>query len=430
MKQILLTLAFSLILVAVPSPAQNIAPTLDSSFLGALGCNELVQSDGYNAVGVTSCDYPAATTFSGADRWNWSGDVGSYYLSFCGYRNSDGTYYPFGDPILPLSGSSDCSWIVGGDNYIYHNGEFFDGSWGTETNWTLVMMTGKDDAFVLGSTGTGPILAKFSGNYIDMNGRILVKPVVGGSVMTRDKAGNIYFASGNQITKYAPASPKKPLKLLYTKSIPNAYIASLYVDQYLDLYVTGTTSGGIPVLYAPQPQPGGGVDSFLTVLSPQGDRIVYSTYLGGSGDDVATGVGGGRVMGTETSYDWDGRHNCPGDTYANCSEFVFVSQFGPFRNSGLPAKLAFGSRKLGVTTSRKLLFKSLGDTPLHVTGVQISGAAYAQKNTCSAPVNPDKKCAITISFTPLSSGEQDGTLVVVSDSLLSPQQVTLTGAGK
>jgi hypothetical protein len=114
MKQILLTFAFSLFLVAVPSPAQNIAPTLDSSFLGALGCNELVQSDGYNAVGVTSCDYPAATTFSGADGWNWSGDVGSYYLSFCGYRNSDGTYYPFGDPILPLSGSSDCSWIAGG----------------------------------------------------------------------------------------------------------------------------------------------------------------------------------------------------------------------------------------------------------------------------------------------------------------------------
>ena len=115
---------------------------------------------------------------------------------------------------------------------------------------------------------------------------------------------------------------------------------------------------------------------------------------------------------------------------ANCSPFVFVSQFGPFRNSSLPAKLAFGSRKVGTTTKKKVLFKNLGDTPLSVTGVQISGAAYAQTNTCKAPVNPDKTCAITVAFTPLSSAEHDGTLIVTSDSLMSPQQVTLTGAGK
>ena len=281
----------------------------------------------------------------------------------------------------------------------------------------------------MGQSPTGPILAKFRRLY-DEDWEVFEKAAVEGNVMIRDRVGNIYIANGNLITKYAAPAEKKPIKLLYTKTIPNASITAMVADQYLNVHVSGTTSGGIPVLYAPQPQPGGGVDSFLTVLSPQGDRIVYSTYLGGSGDDVATGVGGGRVMGTEKSYDWDGRRNCPGDTYANCSEFVFVSQFGPFRNSVLPAKLAFGSHKLGGTISRKVFFKSLGDTPLHVTGVQISGAAYAQRNTCSAPVNPDKKCAITISFTPLSSGEQDGTLVVVSDSLLSPQQVTLSGAGK
>jgi Abnormal spindle-like microcephaly-assoc'd, ASPM-SPD-2-Hydin len=430
MKQILLTLAFSLILVAVPSPAQNIAPTLDSSFMGALGCNKLVQSDGYSAVGVTSCDSPAATTFSGADRWNWSGDVGSYYLSFCGYRNSDGTYYPFGDPILPLSGSSDCHWIAGGYDYVYHNGTFVPGGKGGKTWFSLIMETAKEDAFALGHSPTGPIIAKFRYSVFDDDWEVFEKAVVDGNVMIRDRVGNVYIANGNLITKYAAPAEKKPIKLLYTKTIPNASITAMVADQYLNVYVTGTTSGGIPVLYAPQPQPGGGVDSFLTVLSPQGDRIVYSTYLGGSGDDVATGVGGGRVMGTEKSYDWDGRHNCPGDTYANCSEFVFVSQFGPFRNSSLPAKQAFGSHKVGVTTTRKVLFKNLGDAPLNITGIQVSGAAYAQRNTCTAPVNPDKTCAITISFTPLSSGEQDGTLLVISDSLLSPQQVTLTGAGK
>lgn len=432
MTVLTLSLIFSLIFIPIPALAQNIAPTLDSSFMGAYGCNELVQSDGYNAVGTTSCDYPAATTFSGTDSWNWSGDVGSYYLSFCGYRNSDGTYYPFGDPILPLSGSSDCHWIAGGYDYVYHNGSFVPGGRGGKTTWfSLIMETAKEDAYALGHSPTGPILAKFWFSVFDEDHEVFEKAVVDGNVMIRDRVGNIYIANGNLITKYGPVSKNNPIKLLYTKSIPNAYITAMSADQYLDVYVTGSTNGGIPVVFAPQPQPGGGSDAFLTVLSPRGDRIVYSTYIGGSDDDFAVGVRPGSVMGTEKSYDWDGRYSCPGEGDPNCSEFVFVSQFGPFRNSSLlPAKAAFNSRKIGTTTTRKVVFKSLGDTPLNVTGVQISGAAYAQRNTCTAPVNPDKTCAITISFTPLSSGEHDGTLIVTSDSLLSPQQVTLTGAGK
>ena len=424
-----LSIAFTLFfsLATVPAQAQNIAPTLDSSFMLAFGCNELAQSDGVNGVGVTSCDYPAATTFDGASDFNWSGDVDSYYLGFCGSRDSNGDYFPFGTPILPIAGSSDCSWIVGGYNFIYHNGTFFDGSGGVQTYWYQILTNSLGDAFVLGQTASGTILAKFSGVN---NSRTFATSIsVPASVMARDKGGNIYLAGSGQITKYSPNAGQ----MLYTKTIPGAFIGSISVDKYGDVYLAGTTNGGIPISFAPQPQPGGETDSFLTVLSPKGDRIVYSTYIGGSGGDYAAGVKGGSgasVMGTEQSYDWDGRQGeCPGE-YTNCSEAIFVSTFGPFRNSTLPTKLAFGKRVVGTTTIKKVTFKNTGDMPLHITAVQTTGTEYAQSNTCSAPVNPDKTCSITVAFTPFSVGEHDETLTVTSDSLVSPQQIILTGAGK
>jgi hypothetical protein len=142
-----------------PALSQDIAPTLSVDFTLGWGCSEFAEFSGTSAVGTTSCDNPAATDFW-AGGFDWSGDVGSRFLGFCGIRHGDGTYEPFGTPIRPYRGSSDCSWIVGGANYIYHNGTFFDGSGGVPTSWYLVMTNAKGDAFVLGQTAAGPILAK------------------------------------------------------------------------------------------------------------------------------------------------------------------------------------------------------------------------------------------------------------------------------
>jgi hypothetical protein len=426
------TLAVVILCVCTTSVfAQDIAPTLTPSFLLAWGCNYIAESNGTDAVGTTSCDYPAATTFS-AGGFDWNGDVGSYYLGFCGIRNGDGTYEPFGEPILPIScagsGLWAPSWYVGGYDYIWKDGVFFDASGGVKTYWYKVIANARDDAFILGHTSAGGILAKFRGSD---NARLFVRNGIGGSAITRDKGGNIYIANGNQVTKYNPDATK----VVYTATIPNGYISSIYVDVYSQLYITGETGGGLPVLYAPQPLFGGESDAFLTVLSPTGKRIVYSSYLGGWGTDYAAGVsadelGNAYVAGTDLSYEWDGRPGCDPSGGANCSEMFFVAAFGPFRNSSVPNKLKFGTRQVGTTTAKKILFKNLGNVPLNVSSVQVSGSEYAQINTCNVPIKPDKTCAVKVSFTPFTSGEHDGSLVVVSDSLISPQQVALSGKGQ
>jgi hypothetical protein len=58
-----------------------------------------------------------------------------------------------------------------------------------------------------------------------------------------------------------------------------------------NIYVTGSTeSGNFPRQLALQAAFGGSSDAFVTKLNASGSALVYSTYLGGSGIDTATGI--------------------------------------------------------------------------------------------------------------------------------------------
>ena len=63
------------------------------------------------------------------------------------------------------------------------------------------------------------------------------------------------------------------------------------VDSTGSAYVTGfTTSTNFPTAAAIQTTSGGGDDVFVTKLNPAGSALVYSTYLGASGDDDGLGI--------------------------------------------------------------------------------------------------------------------------------------------
>lgn len=65
----------------------------------------------------------------------------------------------------------------------------------------------------------------------------------------------------------------------------------LRVDRERSIIVTGTTfSQRFPLVEPQQERNKGGFDVFVTKLSNDGDRILYSTYYGGSSDDRALGL--------------------------------------------------------------------------------------------------------------------------------------------
>ncbi len=100
------------------------------------------------------------------------------------------------------------------------------------------------------------------------------------------------LSSGSQVPFVAKLNPRGDA-LLYSTFLGTSVgdvISSLALDQFDNLYLTGQTNGGIPkTIGVVQPTSGGGVDAFVTKMDPRG-VLVYSTYLGGSGDDIATGI--------------------------------------------------------------------------------------------------------------------------------------------
>src|SRR5437667_430244 len=90
------------------------------------------------------------------------------------------------------------------------------------------------------------------------------------------------------------------------------YGYGIAVDAAGSAYVTGVTSStDFPTASALQATNGGGVegDAFVTKLDPTGSALVYSTYLGGSGDDYGYGIavdaaGSAYVTGSADSTDF------------------------------------------------------------------------------------------------------------------------------
>jgi hypothetical protein len=71
---------------------------------------------------------------------------------------------------------------------------------------------------------------------------------------------------------------------------------AIAVDSIGNAYVTGGTfSSNFPTVGALQPSSGGGQDAFAAKLSPGGGRLVYSTYLGGSGGSLGAVESGAAI---------------------------------------------------------------------------------------------------------------------------------------
>lgn len=91
----------------------------------------------------------------------------------------------------------------------------------------------------------------------------------------------------------------------------NEFSSGIAVDAAGNTYIAGSTdSTDFPVANAAQSTLAGETDAFITKISPDGQTILYSTYLGGSGYDYATGIavddqGQVSVTGISNSVPWN-----------------------------------------------------------------------------------------------------------------------------
>jgi len=134
--------------------------------------------------------------------------------------------------------------------------------------------------------------------------------------ITVDSSGNAYVTGDTLSQNFPTANPFQATnKATPTTSNPTAFVAKLNstgsalvystylggsnedvgtgiaVDSSGNAYVTGyTTSTNFPTVNPLQVSNGGGYEAFVSKLNAAGSALVYSTYLGGSGSDAGGGI--------------------------------------------------------------------------------------------------------------------------------------------
>ncbi|MEW6211467.1 MAG: SBBP repeat-containing protein [Acidobacteriota bacterium] len=78
----------------------------------------------------------------------------------------------------------------------------------------------------------------------------------------------------------------------YLGGIKDDFARDIAIDESGSVYIAGVTSStSFPVPAAPQSlYGGGGTDAFVARIKPSGRELVFSTFLGGAGEDLARGI--------------------------------------------------------------------------------------------------------------------------------------------
>ena len=188
------------------------------------------------------------------------------------------------------------------------------------------------------------------------------------------------------------------------------------VDSTFNAYVTGTTaSADFPMAGAVfQPAYGGGnTDGFVAKIGPGGTPLVYSSYLGGTNAELATGIavdtsGSAYVTGQTCSQDFPLANPLQAVPGGNCDAYIAkVSILDGFSLS--PNGLIFSAQSLNTMSQPQTVTVTNGDSVQNITSVGVTGANASDflagfSTTCGTSLAVGGTCTITVSFSPGASG--------------------------
>lgn len=266
-------------------------------------------------VGITgSTDFPTKNafeeTFSGdtsafVTKINQSGD-GLIYSTFIGGNAAVRAW----DVAVDTSGSAYITGVTNSDNFPVKDAY-------------QSQISGESDAFVIKLTPAGDSISfsTYLGGSLSDDGTSIAV----------DSSGNSYITGTTVSTNFPTANAYQSA----LKGVSDAYIAklnstgsglifstyiggslrdisySIAIDSNGNAFITGETkSTDFPVKSSYQNELSGKIDAFVTKVSPSGNSISYSTFLGGEeGDDIANGIdvddeGNAYIVGQTNSEDF------------------------------------------------------------------------------------------------------------------------------
>ncbi|MBZ5572334.1 MAG: SBBP repeat-containing protein [Acidobacteriia bacterium] len=279
------------------------------------GCPAVTVDTALNAyiAGITSsADFPLAgtpyqSTLRGAAnifvaKFNGAANT----LIFSTYLGGDGTDYTAGVTVdpgfnvfvagttnstnFPTSSSAFQTAALNTNNHVFVSQ--LDPAGHTLLYSTYLSGDGTDTAsgIALGPDGNAYVTGTTTSTEVETG-----FPSTLGAYQTSPRAANQFF-----LTKLNPTLSgvdSVPYSTYFGGSTPSTgqtVGGGIAVDNNSNAYITGGTDfTNLPVLNAFQGASNGGLDAFVAKISPgavTGTQLIYSTYIGGSGDDIGHGI--------------------------------------------------------------------------------------------------------------------------------------------
>ena len=225
------------------------------------------------------------------------------------YQMKDGTREPV-DVLFVQHATHQVSFVLG--NYDHSRALVIDPS---VSYATYLGGSAEDDAYGIAVDSTG-------------------NAYVTGQTMSTDfpKVGGVQSTKKAEFDAFVTKISANGSSLVYSTYVGGNGEDSgnaIAVDASFDAFVAGGTgSSNFPVQGGYQTTPNGSLDAFVFELNPAGSALTYSTYLGGSGQDYASGIalynGSAYVVGSTQSSDFPTKNPLQSSIAGNSNGFVTV----------------------------------------------------------------------------------------------------------
>jgi uncharacterized protein (TIGR03437 family) len=194
-----------------------------------------------------------------------------------------------------------------------------------------------------------------------------------------------FFGISGFVSKFNPAASGRA-SLVYSTFLQAAILASgIAVDSSGNAYVTGyANTPGVATPGAFQTSPGGSDDVVVTKLNATGTGVIYSTYLGGSGQDRGNGIavdgfGNAYLTGTTGSTNFPVTPGAFQTSFPGVSPHAFVTKLNATGDALVYSTYLAGDGGISITELANGI------------AVDFAGNAYVTgtTNSISFPITPD-----------------------------------------
>jgi hypothetical protein len=179
-----------------------------------------------------------------------------------------------------------------------------------------------------------------------------------------------------------------------------------------------------------------GFDILLVEIDASATTEPFATYLGGSGNDFASGIaldanGSIYLTGSTTSPDFPVTQGAFQNVLGGGTD-AFVLKIGSSSAPAVslsPSLLQYTLQAVGSTSpAQTVLLRNMSSTTLTISSITTSGD-FAETDTCGVSVSAEGNCTFSVTFNPTAAGTRNGSILIQDDAAGSPHLITLNGDG-